>query len=300
MVTTLKELIPAVHKKGKKRLVAAYANDSHTIAAVKNAVEKGIVDAILVGNEPVIREVCRREGIDPGLFSIVHEETDTACVEKAVELINAGQADILMKGLVSTDKYMKGILSREKGLVSAKAVLSHVAVMEVPAYHKLLFVTDVAIIPAPDIEQKTAMTRYVIDVAKALGVEIPKVALIAPSEQVLPKLPQSVDAAVIAKMGDRGQFGEAVIDGPLAFDVAIDKETAAIKKLSSPVDADADCLVFPNIDSANVFFKTLTKWCGASMAGIVVGAKVPCVLTSRGDSEESKLYSIVLAVLSAK
>ena len=185
-------------------------------------------------------------------------------------------------------------------MVPPKSTLSHVTVLEMEAYHKLLTVTDVAVIPHPDLDQKVALTRYVTKVAQSLGIKTPKVALIAPTEQMLPKMEACVDAAIISKMADRKQITGAIIDGPLALDVAIDKETADIKKLTSPVDGDADCLVFPNIESANVFFKTSTKLLHAKLAAMVMGAKVPCVLTSRGDTKESKLYSIALAALTAK
>ena len=219
---------------------------------------------------------------------------------KAVELINAGEGDVLMKGLVSTDKYMRAILNKEKGLLPPKAVLSHVTVIDAPNYHKLLCVGDVAIIPAPDLNQKVAITNYVIRVAKSLGIDTPKVAVLAATEQMLAGMPACVDAALIAKMGERGQIKGAIIDGPLALDVAIDKEAAQIKKLSGAVPGDADCIVFPNIESGNVFFKACTKLGKAELGAMVLGAKVPCVLTSRGDSVKSKMYSIALAANAAK
>ena len=214
MITKLKDLIPAVKNRGKKRLVAAYANDTHTIVAIANAVGHGIVDATLVGDRATIERVGKEQGIDPSVFRIVQEEADVACVAKAIAMIHAGEADILMKGLVSTDKYMKGILNKETGLVAGKGVLTHVCVLEMPQYHKLLTITDVAVIPAPDLKQKVALTGYVVKVARQLGVEVPKVALIAPTEQMLPGIPSCVDAAVIAKMGERGQIPGALVDGP--------------------------------------------------------------------------------------
>lgn len=300
MIEKLDQLVEAAKLKGKKRLAVAYANDAHTICAVNNAVECGIVEATLFGSRKLIDAVCNEHGIDSSRFKIMECESDVECVKGAVSCINQGDADILMKGVVSTDKYMRGILAKEGGLVAPKAVLSHVTIVELPTYHKLITITDVAVIPAPDLDQKIALTRYVISIAHSLGIKTPKVALIAPTEQMLPKLPSCVDAAIISKMADRGQITGAVVDGPLALDVAMDKETAQIKKLESKVDADADCLVFPNIEAANAFFKCCTKFCKSELAAIVVGAKVPCVLTSRGDSEKSKLYSIALAVLNTK
>ena len=284
----------------KKRLVAAYANDSHTIGAVTQAVKAGIVEATLVGDEPTIKKVCGDLGVDVSQFALVHEPVDVKAVAKAVQLINEGQGDVLMKGLVTTDKYMRGILNKDCGLLPPKAVLSHVVVLEVPSYHKLLVLGDVAIIPAPDFKQKLAIVNYVVRAARTLGVEMPKVALLAATEQMSVGMQACVDAALIAKMGERGQISGAVLDGPLALDVAIDKEAAEIKKLRSEVAGDADCLVFPNIESGNIFFKTCTKFAGAQLGAMVVGAKVPCVLTSRGDSVQSKLYSIALAASSAK
>ena len=171
---------------------------------------------------------------------------------------------------------------------------------ELPMYHKLLVVSDVAVIPYPDLSQKTAIVRYLTATAKVLGVECPKIAAIAPSEQLLASVQSSVEAAVLAKMADRGQLGDVVLDGPLALDVALFEEVARTKHLSSPVAGDANCLLMPNLDAANVFFKSANHLCNASLAAMVAGTKAPCVLTSRGDSAESKLYSIALAALSAK
>lgn len=300
MITKLEQLIPAVVARGKRRIAVAYAQDSHTLCAVNDAVKLGIVDAILIGDKAEITRVAGEHGIDLANFNIEHEPSDVACVARAVRMVNNGDADIIMKGLVSTDKYMRGILSKECGLVPPKATLSHVAVFEMPNYHKLLVVSDVAVIPAPDTAQKIALAKYVTATAQTLGVKRPKVAMIAPTEQMLPGIQSCVDAAIISKMGDRGQLGNVDIDGPLALDVAIDAETVRIKGLKSSVAGDADCLVFPNLETGNVFFKTATKFCKSPIAAMVVGAKVPCVLTSRGDSEASKLYSIALAALSAK
>lgn len=300
MITKLDSIIAEVVKKGKKNLVAAYANDSHTIEAVSKAVELGIVEATLIGDIDTMKRVCEQEGIDSGMFTLIQESDDVKCVQSAIKMINAGKADILMKGLVSTDKYMRGILNKEAGLVKSNGVLSHVTVLDIPQMNRLLIISDVAVIPAPDISQKIALTRYVINIAHALGNSNPKVAIIAPTEQMLYKMASCADAAIIAKMADRKQITGALVDGPLALDVALDEESARVKKLDSPVAGVADCLVFPNIESANVFFKTSTKLLKAELAGLVVGAKVPCVLTSRGDTMQSKLYSISLAALTAK
>lgn len=299
-ITKLDQMFDVLKSKTKKRLVAAYANDSHTIEAVSEAIDKGIIDGILVGDEETMRKVCDQLGVDPGKFKLVHEPNESKAAVVAVKLINDGEGDLLMKGLVSTDKYMKAILNKETGLMDPGAVLSHVTVIENPLYHKLLIVGDVAIIPLPEFKQKIAILNYLVNTAKALGIEKPKVAVITASEQVLAGMPSCVDAALLSKMADRGQITGAFVDGPLALDAAIDKESAEIKKLTGPVAGDADCLLFPNIEAGNIFYKTNTKLAGAELGAFVAGGRVPCVLSSRGDSAQTKLYSIALAALIAK
>jgi phosphate butyryltransferase len=205
-----------------------------------------------------------------------------------------------MKGLVSTDKYMRAILNKETGLLVPGAVLSHVAVIENARYPKLLVCGDVAVIPYPELKEKIAIANYCVAVAQALGIAQPKVAVIAATEQVLPKIQATVDAAILAKMAERGQIKGALVDGPMALDVAIDPEAAATKGVGGPVAGDADCLVFPNIDAGNVFYKTCSKLAGGEIAAMVTGAQAPCILSSRGDSVLTKLYSITLAALTAK
>ena len=247
-ITKLDQVIELVKTRPQKRLVAAYANDAHTIEAVHNAVKMGIVKATLVGDEATIKEVCKANNIDVNDFTIVQEADENKAAAKACELINNGEGDILMKGLLSTDKYMRAILNKERGLMPGpKAVLSHVTVIETPRYHKLIVCGDVAIIPAPDLNQKVAITNYLINTARALQIEKPKVAILAATEQVLPAMQACVDACLISKMGERGQIKNAVIDGPLGVDLAIDMECVQIKKVKSEVAGDADCLVFPNI-----------------------------------------------------
>ena len=281
-IKKLDDVLTVLKTREKKRLVAAYANDDHTIEAVYNAIQEGIVEGTLVGDEATIKEVCARHNFDVSKFRIVQEADENKAGAVAVSLINKGEGDILMKGLLSTDKYMRAILNKETGLMPGpKAVLSHVSVFEIPLYHKLLVAGDVAII-------------------KSLQIETPKVAVLAATEQMLPGMQACVDAAIIAKMSERGQIKGALVDGPLALDVAINKECAQTKKLTSPVAGDADCIVFPNIESGNVFYKSITKFGNGNLGAMVMGAKVPCVLTSRGDSAKSKMYSIALAALAAK
>ncbi len=301
MITTFEQIFDELRTKPKKRLVAAWAVDDHTINAARLAVEAGIVEATLVGDEKMIRQVCTAEKIDPSIFKIVPIDDELKAVSLSVDLINGGEGDILMKGMCSTDKYMRAILNKEKGLLPAKAVLSHVTVLSNPQYHKLLVIGDIAVIPAPDLNQKIAITKYVVQTSQAIGIKKPKVAIVTATEQMLPGMPACVDAAIISKMADRGQISGCFVDGPLALDVALSAEAVAVKKLVSPVAGDADCLVFPNLEAANVFYKVNTLFCiGAKQAAIVAGAKVPCVLSSRADSIDTKLNSIALAALTAK
>lgn len=300
MITTFEQIYDLLRSKPKKRLIAAWAVDDHTITAAKLAVEAGIVDATLVGDEKLIRQVCAQEKIDPSIFRIVPIDDELKAISMSVDMINSGEGDVLMKGLCSTDKYMRAILNKERGLLPPKAVLSHVTLLFNPQYHKLLVLGDIAVIPAPDLSQKIAITKYVVKTANSLGIQKPKVAIIAATEQMLPGMQACVDAAIISKMADRGQISGCFVDGPLALDVAISKEACEIKKISSPVAGDADCLVFPNLESANVFYKVNTQLClGSRQAAIVAGAKVPCVLSSRADSIDTKLNSIALAALTA-
>jgi phosphate butyryltransferase len=297
MITSFDAIFEHIKTKPKKRLVAAYANDSHTIGAVSLAIDAGIVDATLVGDAKTIRHVCETIEIDYNKFNIVQESDENKAALIAVEFVSKGEGDILMKGLCSTDKYMRAILNKEIGLLPPKGILSHITLMSSSAYHKLLLFSDIAVIPAPDLKQKTAMCGYLIRAAKSLGIEKPKVAVIAATEQMSPGMQACVDAAILSKMADRGQIAGAYVDGPLAVDVAIDEEAKEIKKVSGTVAADADCLLFPNIEAGNVFYKTVGKFTNAQLAAIVVGAKAPCVLSSRGDTTETKLNSIALASL---
>ena len=272
MIQHLTEIVEEARKRGKKRLAVAYGQDSHTLEAVYEAYKEGLVEPTLFGDKEIIKQVCEENGIDIKAFNIVDEPNDVKCVQQAVASVVSGNADVLMKGLVSTDKYMRGILNKEAGLFPPKGVLSHVSIVEMPCYHKLLVISDVAVIPLPDFKQKIKQIGYLAQTA-----------------------------ALLAKMADRGQLGDVVVDGPLSLDVALYKEVAEHKKVKgSSVAGDPDCLLFPNLESANVFFKSVTHLCGGELAAMVVGTKGPCVLTSRGDTSKTKLYSIALACLAAK
>jgi phosphate butyryltransferase len=277
--------------------VAVNAIDGHTLEAIADAVRLGLVSAVITGNRTEILNQCLIHHINPDSFRIENTETEEEAAKLGVQLVNENSDSILMKGLINTDKFMRAILNKEAGLLPSGGVLSHVSVIDNPNYHKLLIVSDVAIIPYPTIPQKIAMTHYLKKMAMDLGIASPKIALIAPTEQVLPSLVSCTDAVEIMKAAENGQFLPAVVFGPMALDVAIDKESAQIKNISSEVAGDADCLLFPNIDAGNVFYKTNTKLCHAEQAAVVMGARIPVILSSRGDSKQTKLNSIAIALL---
>lgn len=299
-ITQLDQLFEIVRNRPVQHLAAAWATDLHTIEAIKRAVGMGLVDATLVGDAELIKDVCLSGGIDPLSFNILHASTENSAAVKAVELINSGKATLLMKGSLSTDKYMKAILNKENGLTDAGAVLSHVAVMKIPAYHKILIIGDVAVIPLPDLKQKIAIANYLVNTARALGIIEPKLALLAATEQVLPGMAACTDAAIISKMAERKQsIKGAIVDGPLSLDLSINMDAARIKGITGSVAGDADCLLFPNIESGNVFYKTIAQYGESEQAAVLMGARVPAILSSRGDSPETKLNSIALAAMLA-
>jgi phosphate butyryltransferase len=297
-IRSLEQLVTQLQGQPSRRVAVAAGHDPNTIQACARAAAEDIAEVILVGDEARIADLCTEFGLDPGIFTVIAAADEAAAGAEAVRLVRAGEADVLMKGLIGTDKYMRLILDKERGLLPPKAVLSHVTVLDIPAYRasqdKLLIVSDVAIIPDPDLATKLKIVQYVIDAAHAFGIAEPKVALIAATEKVNPKMQACVDAALITQMNRRGQITGAIVDGPLALDVACSPEACAIKGLVSPVDGSADCLVFPNIETGNVFYKATTVLGGARLAAAVVGTTAPCVLTSRADSEESKFLSIAL------
>lgn len=302
MITKFSDVFAELKAQGIcKRMVAAWAVDEHTIEAASKATDLGFIKATLVGDEAMIKDVCSKNGIDASKFEIVNEPVELKAVATAVKMVHDGEGDVLMKGLCSTDKFLRAILNKETGLLPPKGLLSHVGIIESPNYHKLIFLTDMAVIPLPDFRQKMKLTGFVTGVAKSFGISKPKVAFIAASEQVLDSMPACMEAAALAKMCDRGQIKGCIGDGPLALDVAIDNESVEIKKLTSPVAGDADCLVFPNIESANVFWKTNSKLAdGVRQAGMLVGTTAPCILASRADTADTKLNSIAEAVMFVK
>ena len=300
MIHKIEEIYNRIRLRPGRNMVLVNGVDEHSLEAAYLASEMGLVKVQVTGPAEEVRRICRKKGIDSALFDIIEAGNEEEAALRAVRLVSSGHADFMMKGLISTDKYMRALLNKEFGMFRKGDVLTHVTLVENDQYPKLLLVSDVAVIPYPNVTQKTAMINYLISTAKALGVNEPKVALIAPTEQILPVMPACTESALLTEMGRKGYFPGGIVDGPMALDVAIDPESAHVKRVVSPVAGNADCLLFHNIDAGNLFYKMSTKLCHSRQAAVVVGAKVPAVLSSRGDDSQTKLNSIALASLLSK
>jgi phosphate butyryltransferase len=279
---------------GKSSVAVACADDPHVLQAAGAAGD--IASFILVGDAAKIRKTAADSGVDISCMQIVDEpERDSACIA-AVSLVASGAAKALMKGLVDTSAIMKAVLDKDAGMRTGKK-LSHLAIFSLPAYHKILFVTDAAINIAPDFETKKTIIANAVEAAVNLGVDCPKVALLAAKEKADAKMPATMEAADLAQWYKDGGISGCIVDGPFALDNAVSKESAQIKGIDSPVAGDADILVCPDIEAANVLYKSLAFLAGAKNGGVVLGAKKPVILTSRADSAESKYISIALGIL---
>ena len=282
-----------------KDLAVAVAEDYTVLEAVTEAVQRNMVRAILVGNEMAIHKVAEEHQIDLGTATIIHERDPIRAVATATGMVSRGDADILMKGHVHTDDFLRAVLDKEKGLRSG-AIMSHVYIVEHPSREQFLFMSDGAMNIAPDLAMKAAVILNAVHVAHAFGVEEPKVAVLAAIELVNPGMQASVDAATLHIMGERGQFSpKCIIDGPFAFDNAINEWAAQHKKIKGPVAGKADVLIVPTIEAGNMLAKSFVYMAGLTVAGLVVGAKAPIVLTSRADNAAAKLASISCAVYMA-
>ncbi len=293
-LTKLSDLYSIAKKSAKKKLVLAVAHDEHSLGAVCSVVKKNLIDAILVGKEVQIREIAKKLKLDISKLKIINEENDGNAVKTAVKLVHDKKADILMKGNVPTAVLLRGVLDKENGL-RKNEVLSHFALFEIPTYHKLLGLTDAAMIISPDLKTKVALINNAVEFMNKLGISKPKVALLGAVEMVNESMPATMDAAIISKMNQRGQIKNCIIDGPLAYDNAVSMESAKHKGIVSDVAGDADLLVAPDIEAGNVLYKAYGFSANAKLAACILGAAAPIVLTSRSDTEESKQDSIVMA-----
>ena len=294
MLKKLSELHEMARQHIRRRLVLAAAHDAHALGAVINAHQNDLVDGIFIGDEDKIRDIGQANGFNLSPFKIIDEVDNVKAAAVAVKMVKEGAADILMKGNLGTAVLLKAVLNKEYGLRTGEQI-SHLAVFELSSYHKLIALTDAAMNIAPAFDEKVSITRNAVSYLQKLGIEQPKVALLSAVETVNPAMKSSMEASAIAKMGDRGQIKNCIIDGPLAFDNAISKKSATLKGINSPVAGDADLLVCDDIDAANGLYKAFIYFANAGCAAVILGAAAPIVLTSRADTDDTKLNSIALA-----
>ncbi len=297
-ITTFEQLMDEARKVGPRMVSVAAPHEPEILLAMQDAERHGIADSTLVGDRDLIRKLAAEHQIDINRMMIVHEPEPMAAARKVMELLRLGHADLAMKGKVETGSFLRAALDREAGLRVGR-LFTHVAVFEVPGFDHLLFVTDSGVVVAPTLEQKVEIVQNAILVAQRLGVARPKVAVLAATEMVNPKIPTTMDAANLAKMADRRQIQGGLVDGPLALDNAISPESAAIKGIESPVAGTADILVTPDVEAGNMLAKAISYFAKGKMAGVVVGGKCPLIVASRSDPHETKLVSMALGILLA-
>jgi len=292
MITKLSELAEKAKNSGKKnRIAVAVAEDSNTINAILQATKDDFIYPVLIGNEIKIKELLTSD-IASNKVEIRNITEPAQAVKEAVRMVRNNEADVLMKGLVGTDTFLKAVLDKEKGLLPTKAVMSYTCALEITKYHKLLFISDTAVL--------IAMINYSVTMARRFGIEKPKVALISATEKVSPSMQETLDYALLCKMAERGQIKNCIIDGPLDIFLACDPGSLAIKGIQSPLKGDADILIFPNLESANSFYKGLMLFGDGELAGLICGTTKPVIVMSRSESEKSKYYCIALSCLMAE
>lgn len=293
----LNELLERAKKRGPKKVSVAVAEDEVVLNALERARKEGIINAILVGNKTKITEIAEKNNINLDNYEVIDEKSEYEAAKTAVKLVADKKADFIMKGKIKTGDLMREVLKEEYNLRTGKT-LSLVSVFEIPGYHKLLVVSDAGMTIAPTLEQKVDIIKNSVLVAKmALDIEKPKVAILGAVEIVNPKMPATIEAAILAKMNNRNQIKDCLVDGPFALDNAVSMEAAKHKGIESPVAGDADILIMPDIEAGNIFYKAMVFLGGAKVASTIVGARVPIALTSRADSDEVKLLSLVLTNL---
>lgn len=298
MIKKFEEIIKTAQEKGPKTIAVAVAHDLEVLLAVNSAKELGIANAILVGKEAEIRQIAQENHIDIDKFKIIEQKDSTEACRTAVQLVAKGEAQIVMKGMVDTAIILKAVLDKEFGL-RTKNVLSHVAVADVAGYDRLFYITDAAMNIEPDLQTKKQIIENAVQVAKALGNDNPKVACVCAVEKVNLKMKATLDAEELVKMSETGELAGCVVAGPFALDNAVSIEAAKHKGITNPVAGNAEILLMPFIEAGNMLYKSIVFFAKGKIAGIIVGAKVPIILTSRADSDISKLNSIAIGVLMA-
>ncbi|MCG8542370.1 MAG: phosphate butyryltransferase [Clostridia bacterium] len=298
MITNFNDVLKFARERGSKTIAIACAQEPQVLMAIDDANKMGIADAILVGDKEKIQKLAKEISMDLGKYEIIDIKDLNEASLKAVELVSSGRAHIVMKGLVDTSIILKAVLNAEVGLRTGN-ILSHVSVFDVSGHDKLCLITDAAMNIAPDLNEKKQIIENAAKVAYSLDIDEPKVAVICAKEKVSPKMPATVDAAELEKMNKSGEIKGCLVGGPFALDNAVSLEAAKLKGITHPVAGHADILMMPTIEAGNILYKSLVFLADTKNAGIIVGAKAPIVLTSRADSQETKLNSIALAVLMA-
>lgn len=293
------QLIETLKCNDKKKVAVVAAEDEHALESVFKARNEGIVEPILIGNEEKIREISKKLNEDLKDLTIINVEEPKEAAAKAVELAREGKAQVIMKGKIQTADILRAVVNKEKGLGMGR-IMSHIAMHELPNYHKLLAVTDGGMMMYPNVQEKKQIIENAVDIFKAIGYTKPKVGILAAVENVNTKMPETVDADILKQMNINGEITDCLIEGPISYDLVMSKESAEIKGYKSDVVADADILVVPNITTGNILGKSLVYSAEAKMAGFIVGAKVPIVLTSRGSTAEEKYLSLVLSASASK
>ena len=299
MSKSFDDLLSKVKECRRKKVAVAVAQDEPVLEAIREAKERGIAEAILVGNKDKIAEIAKQIGMDLSKYEVIHEPDTKKAALKAVELVHDRKADMLMKGLVDTATFLRSVLNKEVGLRTGK-VMSHVAVFDIDKIDRLIFLTDVAFNTYPELKEKSQIISNAVAVAHACGIDCPKVAPVCAVEVVNPNMPATIDASILSKMSDRGQIKGCVVDGPFSLDIALSEEAAKHKGVKSEVAGKADIIMLPNIETGNVMYKCLTYTANTRNGGILVGTSAPVILTSRADSFETKVNSIALAAVVAE
>lgn len=297
-IRTFAELLKVAEAKGPKTVAVAAAHQSEIMLAGLDAEVAGLAEVVLVGDRDHIRQIAADEQFDISRMEVIHAPHPDEAALEVMRLVSEGQADIAMKGRVETSDFLRAALRRELGLRTGR-LFTHVAAFEIPEFDRLIFISDAGVTVAPDLEQKVQIVQNAIHVAHAMAIEMPRVAVLAATEIVNPRIPTTLDAANLSKMADRGQISGGLVDGPLALDNAISPESARIKGIKSEVAGYADILIAPDIEAGNVLAKAITYFAQGKMAGVVVGARCPLILPSRSDSREAKLVSLALGVILA-
>ena len=296
MISTFEQLRQLLGSSKTKTVVVACAHDSHTLEAILKAREEDLVKCLLVGHKDEIFRIAADLGYTLNEEEVLEAETDEEAATISVRLVREGKADFLQKGLMQTATILKAVVNRQTGLHTG-GMISHTALLEIPGYHKLVCVTDAGMIPNPDLEGKKAIVRNAVDMFHRLGYDLPLVSALCAAENVSPKIPETVDAAALKEACKADELGKCYVEGPISFDLAMNKESAKIKRFNSPVSGETDILLVPNITAGNIMAKSLMEFGGAKMAGCVIGAKCPIALNSRSASFEEKYYSLLLCAL---